>query len=89
MSCSRTDWVQSHYRIADWTDWLAANGRDDIIDIDGPIYDSSVLSFQAAVDGIGVAIGQTRLLEQDFADRTLLPCSNRLRATAATTPNGR
>lgn len=57
----------SHYRRTDWAEWLAiteltdaANGAVEMT------FGTSVLTWQAAIDGLGVAIGQNRLLVAEF-----------------------
>ena len=57
----------AHYRRNDWGDWLAASGLQEMCVDNGRMsFNSSVLTLQAAVDGLGIAIGQTRLLSSDF-----------------------
>jgi LysR family glycine cleavage system transcriptional activator len=57
----------SHYRRNDWDDWLGVNDLKDMcVDSGRMSFSSSVLTLQAAVDGLGIAIGQTRLLSSDF-----------------------
>lgn len=57
----------SHYRRSDWDDWLAATGRErDAHDAERMNFSSSVLTWQAAIDGLGVAIGQTAMLAPEF-----------------------
>lgn len=65
--------LHAHYRHSDWPDWLAAIGRPDLAVLPGTVFPSSVLTYEAAVQGHGVAIGQVRLLEHDFAAGTLVP----------------
>ncbi len=63
----------SHYRRADWNDWLSASGR--IASAEGAehmSFSTSVLTWQAAVDGLGMAIGQTSMLAADFERGTLV-----------------
>jgi len=62
----------SRYRRDDWKDWLEGIGRPDLLQ-DGLEFTSSVLTYQAATEGLGVAIGQMRLMEQDLASGTLVP----------------
>lgn len=64
--------LTSHYRRSDWRDWFAANGRDDIPD-DGDEFPSSLLTYQAAIEGLGVAIGQTFLMRDEVANGSLVP----------------
>jgi LysR family glycine cleavage system transcriptional activator len=64
--------LHAHYRRADWPDWLGAVGRTDLLGTtrDGTAremtFPSSMLAYQAAIDGVGVAMGQTLLLQQEF-----------------------
>ena len=57
----------AHYRRNDWDDWLASTGLGAMCGEGGRMsFNSSVLTLQAAVDGLGIAIGQTRLLASEF-----------------------
>ena len=57
----------AHYRRADWPDWLAAVGRSDLLGTAREMtFPSSMFAYQAAIDGVGVAMGQTLLLQQEF-----------------------
>jgi LysR family glycine cleavage system transcriptional activator len=59
--------LHSHYRRSDWPDWLAAVGRPDLANNQENMeFASSILTYQAAMDGLGVAIGQIPLLDQDL-----------------------
>ena len=63
----------SHYRRSDWDDWLSATGLADAAA--GTVrmsFSSSVLTWQAAVDGLGVAIGQTALLTAELDSKQLV-----------------
>jgi LysR family glycine cleavage system transcriptional activator len=64
--------LHSHYRRKDWTDWLASVGRPDMRS-DGTLYPNSMLAYEAAIEGIGIAMGQTFLLKDDIAAGTLVP----------------
>jgi LysR family glycine cleavage system transcriptional activator len=65
--------LHSHYRKSDWPDWLAAVGRSDLAEqTDTMQFASSIVTYQAAMDGLGVAIGQVRLLEQELASGRLI-----------------
>src|SRR5690606_25091036 len=53
--------LHSHYRRGDWPDWLTAAGAElrSIEQANEPMtFPSSLLTYQAAVDGLGVAMGQ-------------------------------
>jgi len=62
----------SRYRRQDWRDWLTEVGRADLLQ-PGMEFASSVLTYQAAVEGLGVAIGQTLLLDHDIRAGLLVP----------------
>ena len=64
--------LHSHYRRDDWPDWLASIGRPDLLQ-PGMEFPSSVLTLQAAAEGLGIAIGQTTLLGEDIRQRRLVP----------------
>lgn len=63
--------LHSHYRRDDWPDWLRAAGA--IANEEGEHMDfrSSLLTYQAAIDGLGVAMGQPLLLQEEL-DRGVL-----------------
>ena len=53
----------SHYRRPDWDDWLNATGlAEQAAGAERMTFSSSVLTWQAALDGLGMAIGQKGLL---------------------------
>lgn len=58
--------LHSHYRRGDWPDWLKSVGRPELAALDGTDYQSSLLTYQAAQEGLGVAIGQTLLLAHEL-----------------------
>jgi LysR family glycine cleavage system transcriptional activator len=63
----------SHYRRSDWDDWLAATGlADRARGAERMSFSTSVLTWQAALDGLGIAIGQTALLGSEFKSRQLV-----------------
>ena len=65
--------LHSRYRKDDWPYWLAAVDRPALAEHrDNMVFSSSILTYQAAVDGLGVAIGQVRLLDQEFDSGTLV-----------------
>lgn len=71
----------SKYRKQDWPAWLAHAGFDGVSDkIEQMIFSSSILTWQAAMDGLGIAIGQSQMLEADFkAGRLVRPFANPLK----------
>jgi LysR family glycine cleavage system transcriptional activator len=65
--------LHSHYRSSDWPDWLAAVGLPQLATShNSMVFSSSVLTYQAAIDGLGVAIGQIRLLDQELEKGSLI-----------------
>jgi LysR family glycine cleavage system transcriptional activator len=68
--------LHSHYRRTDWYDWLAAVHRTDLLSDSGISFSTSILTYQAAAEGVGVAIGQIHLLKNELNDGTLVPLFN-------------
>lgn len=58
--------LHSRYRRTDWTDWLMAFDRIDLLGDNGISFPSSVLTYQAATEGVGVAMGQLHLLRNEL-----------------------
>jgi LysR family glycine cleavage system transcriptional activator len=74
--------LHSRYRSNDWAEWFSSLG----IEFDsqpGLVFAGSTLAYQAAKEGIGIAMGQYRLLEAEIASGALVvPFDHRLeRAT--------
>ena len=67
--------LHSQYRRKDWADWLDAVNRTDLLSA-GTLYPNSMLAYEAAVEGLGVAMGQTFLLKDDIVAGTLVPLFN-------------
>lgn len=68
----------SQYRRSDWEDWLHANDfRDQTANAERMSFSSSILTWQAALDGLGVAIGQTALLLPELESGQLVRPFNR------------
>ncbi|MEH2474284.1 LysR family glycine cleavage system transcriptional activator [Nitrobacteraceae bacterium AZCC 2299] len=64
---SRQPLLHSLARPDDWMHWLKAAGQTNIDAYAGPKYQSSVMVYQAAVEGQGVAIAQKVLVEERSA----------------------
>jgi LysR family glycine cleavage system transcriptional activator len=63
--------LHSSARPNDWTTWIDASGVP--TDPQGGIrYESSSLAYQAAIEGIGVAMGMKALVEDDLAEGRLV-----------------
>jgi len=69
--------LHSHYRRTDWTDWLMANDQLDLLTETGITFPSSVLTYQAATEGVGVAIGQLHLLRSELRNGALVALFDR------------
>lgn len=71
----------SKYRKDDWPNWLGRMGLREVFDkADKMVFSSSVLTWQAAMDGLGLAIGQQHLLDADIqAGRLIRPFAKPLR----------
>jgi LysR family glycine cleavage system transcriptional activator len=65
--------LHSYYRRRDWQDWLRANGGEAVDASRGMVFESSVLTYQAASEGLGIAIGQVLLLKDEIASGRLVP----------------
>lgn len=69
----RTRLLMSHYRPKDWQTWARlCRYEDDIAQTESMRFSSSVLTWQAAADGLGIAIGQTALLVDDLKSGNLV-----------------
>lgn len=75
----------SHYRRLDWDDWLAFAGMTAVGQgTERMSFSSSVLTWQAALDGLGIAIGQTAMLQSELdAGRLVRPFAQPLRRERA------
>jgi LysR family glycine cleavage system transcriptional activator len=71
----------SKYRKFDWPAWLDHAGVGTIFDKADPmIFSSSILTWQAAMDGLGIAIGQQHMLGSDISSgRLTRPFGNPLK----------
>ena len=63
----------SQFRRGDWDDWLSAQSlADRAAGAERMFFSSSVLTWQAALDGLGMAIGQRALLTQELQSGQLV-----------------
>jgi LysR family glycine cleavage system transcriptional activator len=63
----------SHYRRTDWDDWLAFAGLRDVAEgTERMSFGSSVMTWQAALDGLGIAIGQATMLKGELESGRLV-----------------
>lgn len=71
----------SKYRKNDWPTWLAHAGMSDVFHkAEKMIFSSSILTWQAAMDGLGIAIGQQHMLDADIqSGRLVRPFSSPFR----------
>jgi len=64
--------LHSMARIDDWFHWLSAAGVDTGGAHSGMKYETSLLAYQAAIEGHGVAIAQKALVRRELADGSLV-----------------
>ncbi len=64
--------LHSHYRRRDWPDWLEAAGVAMAETHEALMFPSSLLTYQAALDGLGVAMGQPAMLETELRSGSLV-----------------
>jgi LysR family glycine cleavage system transcriptional activator len=71
----------SKYRKNDWQIWLRHAGFESVFEkSDKMTFSSSILTWQAAMDGLGIAIGQQHMLDADIkADRLIRPFNKPLK----------
>ena len=71
----------SKYRKDDWPTWLAHIGMGHVFDkAEKMVFSSSILTWQAATDNLGIAIGQQHMLDPDLkAGRLICPFAKPLR----------
>lgn len=63
----------SHYRRTDWDDWLnATNMAQYAAGAERMSFSSSILTWQAAINGLGIAIGQNALLMDELESGQLV-----------------
>jgi DNA-binding transcriptional LysR family regulator len=55
----------------EWPTWFAAAGMTDVDTIRGPIFDSTRIAAQAAIDGLGVVMAPPTLFKDDLAQGRL------------------
>lgn len=63
----------SHYRRTDWEEWLAFAGLTEVArGTERMSFGSSVMTWQATLDGLGIAIGQTAMLKAELESGRLV-----------------
>ena len=74
----------SLHRPQDWPTWLAAAGLDSIDGNGGLKFENSALSYQAAIEGVGVVVAQRAFVEEDLrVGRLVAPFTLRASTTGA------
>lgn len=68
--------IHSHYRNDDWPDWFQFVKLSAPSDENRLVLPNSLLAYQAAVDGLGIVMGQPRLLEAELESGALLFVTN-------------
>lgn len=69
--------IHSRYRRIDWQDWLSSVGLPLPNDDNPTVFPNSLLAYQAAVDGMGITIGQIRMLKNELSSGTLVRPTNK------------
>ncbi|MEM7222939.1 MAG: LysR substrate-binding domain-containing protein [Pseudomonadota bacterium] len=64
--------IAGHELGEEWKTWLAAAGHPEVGKLDGLSFHDPNLALQAAVDGLGIAIGYRELAEHDIATGRLI-----------------
>jgi len=73
--------LHSEPRPTDWKRWLASAGVTDFDPIQGLRFESLNLAYQAAIEGLGVAMGIASLVEADLAGGRLVMPFSQIRRT--------
>ena len=68
---SKLTLLHSRYRADDWPDWIAKY-KAGFSAAPGLVFGSSILTYQAAKDGVGIAMGQIHLLETELSSGALV-----------------
>lgn len=69
--------LHSTVRPRNWPTWLKSVAAQNLEDSHGVYFENSGLALQAAVGGMGIAIGQTQLIAEDLAaGRLIMPFSH-------------
>jgi LysR family glycine cleavage system transcriptional activator len=69
---SRYVLLQSMNRLSDWAMWLAEAGVPSVQPEHSVKFEHSALAYEAAIDGLGVAIAQTAFVQDELADGRLV-----------------
>ncbi len=69
--------LHAQQRPNDWALWLKAAGMDSVDPHGGMRFDHSGMVYQAAVNGLGLAMAQTVHVRGELASHRLVPCSER------------
>lgn len=72
MQLSEYTLLYSKYRRQDWANWLAGNGASNLDVTKKLLFESSLLTYQAAIEGLGIAMGQLSLLRAELANGSLI-----------------
>jgi LysR family transcriptional regulator, glycine cleavage system transcriptional activator len=68
--------IHSHYRHDDWPDWFMSAGLSVPAEEEPLVLPSSLLAYQAAVDGLGIVMAQPRFLEAELESGALMFVTN-------------
>lgn len=81
--CTFVEVASHHTEWMDWKRWLASCGFPEISGAGGLVFNTYALAIQAAVDGLGIALGWRHLVDGHLAQGTLVrPLPNSISTTS-------
>ena len=64
--------LTAKFRSRDWADWFAHAGVTPNVNVRWLAFESSILTYQGAIEGLGIAMGQTLLLDAELKSGQLV-----------------
>jgi LysR family glycine cleavage system transcriptional activator len=68
--------LHAQHRPNDWESWLRSAGLTEVDARGGMRFDHSGMAYQAAINGLGVAMAQTAHVREDLAQHRLVACAD-------------
>jgi LysR family glycine cleavage system transcriptional activator len=68
--------LHAQHRPNDWESWLRSAGLTEVDASGGMRFDHSGMAYQAAINGLGVAMAQTAHVREELAQQRLVPCAD-------------
>jgi DNA-binding transcriptional LysR family regulator len=69
---SRVPVIMDETTMLDWSQWLAASGRDPATRLSGPVFSDASLAFDAAISGLGLLLAADMMSADPVCDNRLL-----------------